>query len=321
MVETPPDILVTNYSMLNAMLMREFEEPVFAKTRAWLDEDPEHVFTLIVDELHLYRGTQGSEVAMVVRSLLRRLGWMADLLNFGIIATSASLTDAPAGLTYLEQFFGVDRDSFAVVPGVPSLPETHLPLSRQRVVDSAEDRCSPPCERLASLHGVSLTDALAAACATGPGNFRATRLSVIANRLFDEPDPGLEATKLIPGGCGLELPSTESVSLRAHMFARTMRGIWACSDPACDRVDATFQFEGRTIGACTASRAIPARVVGWVLELLYCFECGDISLGGYVAGSLEGEGFLLSSTPAEIPFADAAPVFRRTTGQYLLSTR
>ena len=30
MVATPPDILVTNYSMLNVMLMRQFEDPVFA---------------------------------------------------------------------------------------------------------------------------------------------------------------------------------------------------------------------------------------------------------------------------------------------------
>ena len=37
MVETPPDILVTNYSMLNAMLMRAFEDPLFQQTRAWLD--------------------------------------------------------------------------------------------------------------------------------------------------------------------------------------------------------------------------------------------------------------------------------------------
>ena len=33
MITTPPDILVTNYSMLNAMLMRDVEEPMFEATR------------------------------------------------------------------------------------------------------------------------------------------------------------------------------------------------------------------------------------------------------------------------------------------------
>src|SRR5699024_1960165 len=36
MVEDPPDVLVTNYSMLNAMLMREHEEKMFELTRQWL---------------------------------------------------------------------------------------------------------------------------------------------------------------------------------------------------------------------------------------------------------------------------------------------
>ena len=89
MVETPPDILVTNYSMLNAMLMRDHEEAVFEKTRAWLDASTTNVFTLVVDELHLYRGTQGSEVAMVVRNLL---GWLAGA---GLPAASSASPPAP----------------------------------------------------------------------------------------------------------------------------------------------------------------------------------------------------------------------------------
>ncbi len=37
MIAAPPDVLVTNYSMLNAMLMRELEDPLFDKTRRWID--------------------------------------------------------------------------------------------------------------------------------------------------------------------------------------------------------------------------------------------------------------------------------------------
>ncbi|MFM2475461.1 hypothetical protein K6Y82_49575, partial [Burkholderia cenocepacia] len=64
MVATPPDILVTNYSMLNAILMREHEDRIFESTRAWLDASSDNVFTLVVDELHLYRGTQGDLAAL-----------------------------------------------------------------------------------------------------------------------------------------------------------------------------------------------------------------------------------------------------------------
>ena len=59
MVAQPPDILVTNFSMLNVMLMRDREEPIFDSTKNWLAANSGHTFTLVVDELHLYRGTQG----------------------------------------------------------------------------------------------------------------------------------------------------------------------------------------------------------------------------------------------------------------------
>ena len=36
MIAAPPDVLVTNYSMLNAMLMREVEQPMFDATARWL---------------------------------------------------------------------------------------------------------------------------------------------------------------------------------------------------------------------------------------------------------------------------------------------
>ncbi|MBK9378401.1 MAG: hypothetical protein IPM86_09270 [Saprospiraceae bacterium] len=75
----PPDIMITNYSMLSIMLMREIDSGIFDKTKDWLNCDDEfskdlseeekrkekenRVFHLIIDELHLYRGTQGTEVA------------------------------------------------------------------------------------------------------------------------------------------------------------------------------------------------------------------------------------------------------------------
>ena len=76
MQETPPDILITNYSMLNIMMMRHIEDSIFDKTKKWLAEPghPERVFHLIVDELHAYRGTPGTEVAYIIRLLLNRLG-------------------------------------------------------------------------------------------------------------------------------------------------------------------------------------------------------------------------------------------------------
>lgn len=134
MVDSPPDILVTNYSMMNAILMRHQEGALFAHTAEWLAQSSTNVFTLIVDELHLYRGTQGSEVALIVRNLLNRLGLEPDSPQLRCIATSASLAADESGSDYLEQFFGIDKASFFVTPGTPADVPTPPRLSRSDAI-------------------------------------------------------------------------------------------------------------------------------------------------------------------------------------------
>lgn len=309
MVTHPPDVLVTNYSMLNAMLMRDLEQPMFDATRSWLAAEEGNVFSLVVDELHLYRGTQGSEVAMIVRNLLSRLGLEPDSPQLRCLATSASLTNDAAGLDYLEKFFGVERDSFFVTPGTPRALDASLPLSRDEVLASwsagqMETRAQDLFERF------NLAPAVVTACRDG-GRTRATRLTDLADRLFDASDSGaalgavLEALGDIP-------PGPDTVPMRAHMFARTLRGLWACSNLQCDQIERQSSLGiGRLFTIATS--ACPCG--GRVLELLYCFECGDISLGGYV-GATEGDATFLTATPVEVPSERAAPVFKRPHHEY-----
>ena len=71
---TPPDILITNISMLNAMLSRSSEQLMLESSRDWLASDPRNRFTLVIDELHLQRGSEGTEFMYLLRLLLVRLG-------------------------------------------------------------------------------------------------------------------------------------------------------------------------------------------------------------------------------------------------------
>lgn len=133
MQDHPPDILITNFVMLNVMLMREVDSDVFRKTFEWLDEDHTRVFYLVVDELHSYRGTAGTEVGYLLRVLLDRLGLLQRPDQLRIIASSASLSSGEEGLDYLEHFFGRDRGRFHIIPGetLPANPAS-FPLVRSR---------------------------------------------------------------------------------------------------------------------------------------------------------------------------------------------
>jgi len=106
------------------------------------------------------------------------------------------------------------------------------------------------------------------------------------------------------------------ISFRAHMFARTMRGMWACTNPECDQVQPVRPEPigvGRLYSIPTSSCGCGARV----LELLYCFECGDIGLGGFVAERHQDGTQLLTSSPQGIPAQASEPVFRRPRGSYV----
>ncbi|MBY5351292.1 DEAD/DEAH box helicase [Rhizobium leguminosarum] len=112
MQETPPDILVTNQSILNAMLVREVEEVILTKTRKWLTENEHARFFLVLDELHLVRGSSGAEMAGLLKVFLERLGLAdpAQAHKLRILSSSASLPmdeeNAAASIEYLRNMFG-----------------------------------------------------------------------------------------------------------------------------------------------------------------------------------------------------------------------
>jgi len=111
MQQHAPDILITNTSMLSVMLVREIDEQIFEQTRRWIQDDPESYFYLVLDELHLQRGSSGTEIAYLLRFLLARLGLdkVEHRHKLRILCSSASLPVEGSGreqsLDYLWGFF------------------------------------------------------------------------------------------------------------------------------------------------------------------------------------------------------------------------
>lgn len=83
MLASPPDILITNYAMLEHILL-------LPRNRSLLEDAP--LSWMVLDELHTYTGAQAIEVAFLIRKLKARLGIEADQLR--CVGTSASLDPA-----------------------------------------------------------------------------------------------------------------------------------------------------------------------------------------------------------------------------------
>jgi len=98
MRKTPPHIFLTNYSMLEYLLLRPDDSPLFDNGRArWWT-------FLVLDEAHQYRGSRGIEMAMLLRRLKRRLREGGRSEPFRCIATSATLVGGEEGRAAVAKF-------------------------------------------------------------------------------------------------------------------------------------------------------------------------------------------------------------------------
>ena len=100
----PPDILLTNYVMLELIMTRFLPHDVAIRNHAT------GLRFLVLDELHTYRGRQGADVAMLVRRVRERFN--EDLLCIGTSATMASEGDPENRATVVarvaSRLFGVE---------------------------------------------------------------------------------------------------------------------------------------------------------------------------------------------------------------------
>lgn len=86
MQDTPPHILLTNYSMLEYLLIRPDDHRLFKQGEHWR--------FIVLDEAHQYRGAKGIEMSMLIRRLKRRLSESErpQIGGFTCIATSATVS-------------------------------------------------------------------------------------------------------------------------------------------------------------------------------------------------------------------------------------
>lgn len=99
---SPPHILITNYSMLEHMLIRPKER------QAIFEASANYFKMLVVDEAHSYDGAKGSEVSVLLERFKAAIG-VEEKGKIRCIATSASLGDASADdkvLVFAKELFG-----------------------------------------------------------------------------------------------------------------------------------------------------------------------------------------------------------------------
>ncbi|NDF15755.1 DEAD/DEAH box helicase, partial [bacterium] len=107
---SPPDILLTNYKMLDFLMVRPRDR------RLWRGSTAGSLRFLVVDEIHTFDGAQGTDLASLIRRLKARLH--VEKGELCCVGTSATLGGPEAGVElreYASKVFGESFDSDSIV--------------------------------------------------------------------------------------------------------------------------------------------------------------------------------------------------------------
>ena len=313
MQNNTPDILITNYSMLEYMLMRPEEQSIWKNTTEWLNEDEDNKLVFIIDEAHMYRGASGGEVALLIRRFINKLGINREKIQF--ILTSASIPKNEDGkvkqfISDLTAIDGKGTSNITIITG------------KQEIIDD-DSAIELDAELLAQfdidlLHGESRMKGIKqfgqlAKLDTNSCDFsdekkvenwlyneltklkpllsimkncrgKAIAFNDLASKTFPKAkaDARKKATSVLLSIATLAKNSEGQVLFpsRLHMMFRGIRGIYACSNPDCkERVNNSYLplgkiYVGKHPDICECG--------GKVYELLNDRTCGALFLKGYM---------------------------------------
>jgi hypothetical protein len=339
-----PDILVTNYSMLEYMLMRPFERPIFAQTSNWLAEEGNQLL-LVLDEAHMYRGAKGAEVAFLLRRLQARLGIHERPDKLRVICTSASLGTGADALKNICHFAadltGKTPETFVPVVGRRTEPEDvgaaddetanilaaidldHLHAAAsftelRNAVVPLFNHIGAPCEHCASedelithLYQV-LKDKPFINLLLKETAGEARSLSSLADALFPGHHQRIKATEaLVTLGTLARRQKDEPglIPTRIHMLFRGLNALYACVNPFCKgRQD--HPGEEAMLGKLFVDPRISCDACGArVFELASCRSCGSPYLYAYAKESgLDDLRFLWGETEGDLSPLELLPI-------------
>ena len=300
----PPDLLVTNYSMLEYMLMRPIERPIFDKTREWLESNPDEKFLVVLDEAHLYRGAAGAEVGLLLRRLRDRLGIPAE--RFQVICATASFQARECAPEFGAQLSGSPAQTFLPVTGslklrpnattgtdydAAVLAAVDLRRYYDALIDSERLTTIKPLVDYRHVEGghTSETALYRALEDFGPMGLlinssmkQALPIADLGPQLFPSTAPEQAAAAVTAlmalGSVARTDPDTPGLlPCRIHNFFRGLPGLWVCMDPDCNK-------SGEEDGICGKMYSQPrerCECGARVLELYTCRNCGTAYARAY----------------------------------------
>jgi len=258
--ETPPQILFTNPSMLEYILVRNKDVTLLEKSAGTLR-------WILLDEAHTLTGSSAAEMALLIRRLIDAFGVNVSQLRFAI--TSATVGNDGESEVRLKSFMaklcGISEENIKVITGKRVFPQ-QLPEPIRDVFRASDvlGHANPEqFKAVKELRQKLLEQPAISATEVG--------------KLFKTADLD-EQVKILDYLSEREVEGESLLPVRAHFFSRGIGGVFACTNPTCGKHRTVLPSMAAGTMTTLAGRRCEC---GWLmLELVSCQECGKQLLEG-----------------------------------------
>ncbi len=273
--QTPPQVLFTNPTMLNYMLVRAEDKEILEKSKGKLK-------WILLDEAHTYTGSSAAELSLQLRRVLDAFGVTIDQVNFAV--TSATIGDEkdPATVlklkTFVSQLTGKPIDSIVIIGGKRIIPEMDKSIA-ETAIKNINDKFHtkiklPDIERLRNKLNSSPVLSIKEIAKQLDRNIHKDKIKAL--ELIDELGNKIDGLNKSDGSASALLPT------RAHFFIRSISGIYVCTNQECNR----HKKDRLNIGNITTYQNTNCPICkSRMLEITTCPSCGGIIVVGETSTS------------------------------------
>ena len=296
--KTPPQILFTNPTMLNYMLLRNKDRPILEQSQGKLR-------WILLDEAHTYTGSAAAELALQLRRVLQAFDVTVNEVNFAV--TSATMGDSEEAQsrlkTFVSQLTGKQPKDIVIIGGqriIPTLNEEKAQECLKKINDDL--KTSIDLEQVKKMREKLNREAAVSLHELGECFDKTLSSKAKADEPTHQHDESAREKLLQVIDAlgekveGLNADGTDSALLptRIHLFARSIGGVYTCVNPECKR----HKDSPLPIGSLTTYQRTHCSECGApLLEVCTCGDCRGILVTGEANND---EGFRQRSTITHI---------------------
>lgn len=247
--KSPPQILFTNPTMLEYMLVRNADVPILEKSKGKLR-------WILLDEAHTLTGSKAAEMALLIRRVICAFEVSIDEVRFAITSATVGTGNTESLKKFMSDLCGIPKDQIVVVEGSRvnnQIADKDIPNLSEKLNTS----------KIKELRNKLLNNA-------GLNQLEIGKLLNIA----EKPEQ-LQAIDIL---AEQKVGADNLLPVRGHFFTRGIGGVYVCTNAKCDKHKE--EKPKKAIGTMYTVAGKNCSCGHPLLELIACRSCGNMMLEG-----------------------------------------